>query len=182
MKAGITKQKPMLNKIFKVISLILISFVVISLIVVFFFPNFQFKTYDMNRTYGVVFGVLSTSLFVLLFWRIKHIATKKSKKLFIVINMLMLLFAFGNLVTYSLKIDPDVQLKDYKILFINKENRNEKIICQYDVNWKTNEKVFLNNYIEDFWIFRLFKKYNIDTLNLEEKWKNKSLSLTNKNQ
>ncbi|MBL4642389.1 MAG: hypothetical protein JKY44_02235 [Flavobacteriaceae bacterium] len=165
----------MKNRTLKTICGILALIVIGSLLVVFFIPNFQFRTYEMNRTYGVTFGILSFILFLLLFWAIKDIQAKEIKPLLYFMNGFMLVFAIGNLVVYSKKIDPDIQFKDYEILYVNKLNPREKIISQYDVNWKTNEKEFQNNHVVDIGIFRLYKSYGIDTLSLKQKWKKKTL-------
>ena len=155
----------------KTICVILTLIVISSLLVVLITPNFQFRTYEMNRIYGVIFGYLSSILFILLFWIIKEIKSKGTKQLLNLMNGFMLFLAIGNLVVYSAKIDPDVQFKDAKILYVNELNPDEKIISQYDVNWKTNEKQFQNNHVENFGVFRIYKSYAIDTLNLEQKWK-----------
>jgi hypothetical protein len=126
----------------------------------------------MNRTYGVTFGILSSTLFLLLFWIIKDIKSDKIRQFLIFINGLVLIFAIGNLAVYSAKIDPDIQFRDFKTLYVNKQNPNEKIVSQYYVNWKTLEKQYQKNYVADYGIFRIYRSYGIDTLNLNmEKWK-----------
>lgn len=165
----------MRNITLKTICGILALIVIGSLLVVFFFPNFQFRTYEMNRNYGVTFGFLSSILFFLLFWIIKDIKSEKIKQFLIFTNAFLLIFAIGSLFVYSKKIDPDIQFKDSEILYVNEQNTDEQIISQFDVNWKTNEKEFQNNHIENIGFFRIYKKYNIDTLNLEKKWKKKTL-------
>ncbi len=168
----------MKNRTLKTICGILSLIVLGSLLVVFFIPNFQFRTYEMNRTYGVTFGFISSILFLLLFWIIKGIQSKETKQLLLFINGFMLVFAIGNLAVYSAKIDPDIQFKDSGILYVNELNPGEKIISQYYVNWKTNEKEFQNNHVEDIGIFRIYKTYGIDILNLKQKWKKKTLHNT----
>ncbi len=150
-------------------------YVIASLLIVFLIPNFQFRNYEMNRAYGITFGILSSTLFLLLFWTIRHIKSEKIKQFLIFINGFALIFALGNLAVYSAKIDPDIQYRDYKTLYINKENDNEKIVSQYDVNWKTLEKEYQFNHVTDYGIFRIYKSYRIDTLNLRiEDWKRKN--------
>jgi energy-coupling factor transporter transmembrane protein EcfT len=123
----------------------------------------------MNRTYSIIFSFIAILLFVLLFFLIKNIKLVKVRQVLVYINGFALIISIFTLVVFYINIDPDVQFRDEKILFINKENRNEKIIKQYDINWKTNEKLFQNNYVKDFWIFRIYKYYRIDTLDLDKK-------------
>lgn len=87
------------------------------------------------------------------------------------INGIGLLTSVLTLFVFYNNIDPDVQFRDSEVLFVNKQNPNEKIIRQFDINWKTNEKEFMNNHIKDIGIFRIYKSYGIDTLNLNGKWK-----------
>jgi hypothetical protein len=125
----------------------------------------------MNRKYSVIFGLTSVLLCVLLFILIKDISNGKTRRILIFINGLGLLASFLTLFVFYKNIDPDVQFRDSEILFVNKLNPNEKIIRQFDVNWKTNEKEFMNNHVKDIGIFRIYKSYGIDTLNLNKKWK-----------
>jgi len=126
----------------------------------------------MNRTYSVVFGLLSILLSILLFFLIKNVQSNTFKGILFFLNGLVLIISILTSLVFYTNIDPDVQFRDSKILFVNKENHNEKIIEQYDVNWKTNEKLFQNNQVENFGIFRLYKHYRIDTLKIDkEKWK-----------
>ena len=126
----------------------------------------------MNRAYSQIFGFTSILLTILLFFLIKNVQSGKVRRILIFINGLALISSVLTLFVYYKNIDPDIQFRDSKILFVNKDNSNEKIIEQYDVNWKTNEKLFQNNQIENFWIFRIYKHYGIDTLNLnKKKWK-----------
>jgi len=171
----------MKNSILKIICRTLALIVIGSLLIVYLIPTFQFRTYEMNRTYGVTFGILSSILFLLLFWAINGIQAKEIKPFLYFLNGFMLVFVIGNLVVYSNRIDPDVQFKDYEILYINKLNPREKIISQYNVNWKTNEKEFQNNHVVDIGIFRIYKSYGIDTLYLKRKWKKKTLPNTTQN-
>jgi len=120
----------------------------------------------MNRAYGVTFGILSSTLFLLLFWIIKDLKSKKTKELLILSNGITLFFALGNLTVYSARVDPDIQFKDFQTLYISKQEPNEKIVNQYYVNWKTLEKQYENNHVIDYGVFRIYKSYRIDTLNL----------------
>ena len=160
------------KKNLKIICGILALFVIASLLIVFLIPNFQFRNYEANRVYGIIFGILSSTLFLLLFWIIKDIKSEKIKQLLIFINGFALIFAIGNLAVYYAKIDPDIQYRDYKTLYINKNNTDEKIVSQYDVNWKTLKKEYQNNHVADYGIFRIYKSYRIDTLKLNmDNWK-----------
>ncbi len=151
---------------------VLALFVIASLLVVFLVPNFQLRTYEMNRAYGVAFGISSTTLFFLLFWIIKEIKSYVMKISLFFINGFALIFAIGNLAVYYAKIDPDIQYRDYKTLYVNKENTDEKILRQYNVNWKTLKYEYQNNQVEDYGIFRYYKFYRVDTLKLHKnKWK-----------
>ena len=87
------------------------------------------------------------------------------------VNGLGFIASILTLFVFYKNIDPDVQYRDSQILFVNRQNPNEKIIRQFDVNWKTNKKYFINNQVEDFGIFRIYKSYGIDTLNLDKNWK-----------
>lgn len=134
-------------------------------------PNFQFRTFEMNRTFSMVFGLISAILCILLFILIKNIENRKTHSILSFINILGLIASFLTLFVFYNNIDPDVQFRDSEILFINRQNPNEKIIRQSYVNWKTNEKEFINNHVKDIGIFRVYKSYGIDTLNLDKKWK-----------
>jgi hypothetical protein len=159
------------DKILKIICVLLAIIVISSVLIYFFIPNFQFRTFEMNRTYSVIFGLTSILLSVLLFFLIKNIQTGKIRRILTFINGFGLIISSITLFVFYKNIDPDIQFKDYKVLYVNKQNSNEKIIRQFDVNWKTNEKEFQNNVVEDFGIFRIYKSYGIDTLKLDAKWK-----------
>ena len=145
--------------------------IILSILIYFFIPSFQFRTFEMNRNYSIIFGLISILLCVLLFILIKDISNGKIRRIFTFISGLGLIASILTLFVFYKNIDPDVQFRDSEILFVNKQNPNEKIIRQFDVNWKTNEKEFINNHVKDFGIFRIYKSYGIDTLNLDEKWK-----------
>jgi len=159
------------NKILKIICGILAITVISSVFIYFFIPNFQFRTFEMNRTYSLIFGIISILLCVLLFFLIKNIQTGKTRRILTFINGLGLIISFITLFVFYKNIDPDIQFRDSKVLYVNKQNSNEKIIRQFDVNWKTNKKEFQNNIVEDIGIFRIYKSYGIDTLKLDKKWK-----------
>ena len=157
--------------ILKFICGILSLIVLTSIISYFFIPNFQFRTFKMNRTYSVIFGWTSISLCGLIFFLIKDVKNGKTRRILTFINGIGFIVSVLTLFVFYKNIDPDVQFRDSEILFVNRENPNEKIIRQFDVNWKTNEKEFINNQVVDFGIFRIYKSYGIDTLNLNNKWK-----------
>jgi len=145
--------------------------IILSILIYFFIPNFQFRTFEMNRKYSVIFGLISIMLCILLFILIKDIRNGKIRRILSFINGIGLLTSVLTLFVFYNNIDPDVQFRDSEVLFVNKQNPNEKIIRQFDINWKTNEKEFMNNHIKDIGIFRIYKSYGIDTLNLNGKWK-----------
>lgn len=159
------------NKILKIICGILAIIVLSSIFIYFLVPNLQFRTFEMNRNYSVIFGFISISLCVLLFFLIKNIQTGKTRRILTFINGIGLFISFITLFVFYKNIDPDIQFRDFKVLYVNKQNPNEKIVKQYFVNWKTNEKEFHNNIVEDFGVFRIYKSSGIDTLKLNEKWK-----------
>lgn len=159
------------KKILKIICGILAIIVLSSIFIYFLVPNLQFRTFEMNRNYSIIFGFVSISLCVLLFFLIKTIQIGIARRILNFINGIGLFISFITLFVFYKNIDPDIQFRDFKVLHLNKQNPNEKIIKQYSVNWKTNEKEFQNNIVEDFGIFRIYKSIGIDTLKLNEKWK-----------
>ena len=159
------------KEILKFICGILALTVMVSILIYFFIPNFQFRTFELNRTYSVVFGLTSILLCILLFFLIKNIRNGKTRRILNFINGIGLIASILTLFVFYKNIDPDVQFRNSGILFVSQQNTNEKIIRQFDINWKTNEKEFINNHVVDFGIFRVYKAYGIDTLNLDKKWK-----------
>lgn len=83
---------------------------------------------------------------------------------------MFLLIAMLSLAFYLMKIDPQTQYHDVEIIYYNNENKFDRIIYQYYVNWKTNEKVFRENRIYDIGPFRYFIEYNVDTSDLKDNW------------
>lgn len=71
---------------------------------------------------------------------------------------------------YSMKIDPQNQYYDVEITYFNRKNKFEKIINQYYVDWKSNNKIYNQNKVFDFGPFRYFIEYNVNTDSLSENW------------
>jgi len=74
------------DKILKIICVLLAIIVISSVLIYFLMPNFQFRTFEMNRTYSVIFGLTSILLSVLLFFLIKNIQTGKIRRILTFIN------------------------------------------------------------------------------------------------
>lgn len=70
-----------------------------------------------------------------------------------------------------MKLDPEVQYYDVEVKYLNKENKFKRTINQYRVNWKTNEKIYLENKVYDIGPFRYFIEYDIDSSKLNNEWK-----------
>ena len=83
---------------------------------------------------------------------------------------MFLLIAILSFAFYLLKLDPKRQYHDVKITYYNKENKFDRVIYQYHVNWKTNEKKFQENRIYDIGPFRYFIEKNVDTSKLKGNW------------
>jgi hypothetical protein len=150
------------------------SFVVFFLIVVlihFAIPKLEFNKPEFNRAFGISFNVFCVLFSILLFLKIR---TVKNKWMVIFCSVLNYIFLFGTLLNfyiYSNKIDPQTQFFDIATIYRNKSQKNDKIISQYYVNWKSNKPVPTNNRIYDFGPFRYFVEYNIDTLEIDKrKW------------
>lgn len=86
-----------------------------------------------------------------------------------VLNFIFLLGVLLNFYIYSNKIDPQTQFFDIATIYRNKSQKNDKIISQYYVNWKSNKPVPTNNRVYDFGPFRYFIEYDIDTLKIDKK-------------
>jgi len=134
------------------------------------FPNIEFRTAHLNRIYGIFFHVISISLFGLLFLKIKELKQRLIRRILLFVNIIVFFLAIIDLPLYIMKIDPDIQYYDSKILYVNSLNNDEKIVRQYLINWKTNEKIYMNNHVKDVGYIRIFKTFNIDTMNLKKEW------------
>ena len=148
------------------------SFVVFFLIVVlihFAIPKLEFNKPEFNRGFGISFNVFCVLFSILLFLKIR---TVKNKWMVIFCSVLNYIFLFGTLLNfyiYSNKIDPQTQFFDIATIYRNKSQKNDKIISQYYVNWKSNKPVPTNNRIYDFGPFRYFVEFDIDTLEIDKR-------------
>lgn len=148
------------------------SFVVFFLIVVlihFAIPKLEFNKPEFNRGFGISFNVFCVLFSILLFLKIR---TVKNKWMVIFCSVLNYIFLFGTLLNfyiYSNKIDPQTQFFDIATIYRNKSQKNDKIISQYYVNWKSNKPVPTNNRVYDFGPFRYFVEYDIDTLEIDKR-------------
>ncbi|MBB6464113.1 hypothetical protein [Flammeovirga kamogawensis] len=91
--------------------------------------------------------------------------------MFFILNTFGLIISISTLFIFYNNIDPNVQFRDSEVLYVNNDNPNEKIIRQYDINWKTNKKEFFNNHVLDIGFFRIYKSYGIDIHKLNSNWK-----------
>jgi hypothetical protein len=148
------------------------SFVVFFLIVVlihFAIPKLEFNKPEFNRGFGISFNVFCVLFSILLFLKIR---TVKNKWMVIFCSVLNYIFLFGTLLNfyiYSNKIDPQTQFFDIATIYRNKSQKNDKIISQYYVNWKSNKPVPTNNRVYDFGPFRYFVEFDIDTLEIDKR-------------
>ncbi len=160
-----------MDKKFKIISIISLSFFLLVVIINFLLPKLEFNKPEYNRAFGVFFNVYCFYLLFLFFKLIRRIRNKILKIVLIILNNLFLLIAILSFAFYLMKLDPQKQYHDVKITYYNKENKFDKIVYQYHVNWKTNEKKFQENRIYDIGHFRYFIENNVDTSKLKENWK-----------
>jgi len=160
----------MQNKKFNINLIITLIVFVLTCLVYVLFPNLEFKTEKLNRLFGITFNVFCFYVSFLIFQYSKTVKSKFIKHSFTTINSIFLLISLLNFLLYLLKIDPETQYYDIKTLYYNRNNKFEKIEEQYYINWKNNQKNIVANKVYDFWIFRNFIEYHIDTNNLDENW------------
>ncbi len=148
------------------------SFVVFFLIVVlihFAIPKLEFSKPEFNRAFGTFFNIFCILFSVILLLKIRTIKSKLINVICAVLNFVFMLGTLINFYIYSNKIDPQTQFFDIVTIYRNKNQKNDKIISQYYVNWKTNKPIPTNNRIYDFGPFRYFIEYDIDTLEIGKK-------------
>lgn len=159
-----------MDKKFKVISIISLSFFLLVVIINFLIPKLEFNKPEYNRAFGIFFNVYCFYVLFLCFKLIRRIRNKILRIIVIVLNNLFLLIAIVSSAFYLLKLDPQRQYHDVKITYYNRENKFDRIMYQYHVNWKTNEKKFQENRIYDIGPFRYFIEKDIDTSKLKGNW------------
>jgi glucan phosphoethanolaminetransferase (alkaline phosphatase superfamily) len=159
-----------MDKKFKVISIISLSFFLLVAIINFLIPKLEFNKPEYNRAFGIFFNLYCFYVLFLFLKLIRRIRNKVFKTVMITLNIMFLLIAMLSLAFYLMKIDPQTQYHDVEIIYYNNENKFDRIIYQYYVNWKTNEKVFRENRIYDIGPFRYFIEYNVDTSDLKDNW------------
>lgn len=144
-------------------------FIVVSLTCLLF-PNLEFQSAKMNRSFGVFFNIFCIYLTLIIFLFYKKIKYQFLKNSVLAINSILLLFIVLNFALYLLKLDPKVQYYDVKTIYIKKGNMFEKINEQYYINWKTNERKILSNRIYDFGPFRNYLESKVDTSKIGAEW------------
>jgi hypothetical protein len=151
----------------KYLSFSLLGFFIIIVLLRLLIHEFEFRTGQLNRIFGIAFNLLSILMFVLLFFEINKIVNKILKIILLNLNSIFLFIAIVNLPMYISQIDPEIQYYDEKVLLINPKNHSERLIRQYYINWKSNEKIYSNNLVNEFSCFRYIKKEwtSSDTIN-----------------
>jgi hypothetical protein len=162
-----------MNKKFKVISIISLSILVLVILINCLLPKLEFNKPEYNRAFGIFFNVYCFYVLFLSFKLIRRIRIKILKIALIVLNSSFLLVAILSFAFYLMKLDPQRQYYDVEITYHNKENKCDRIMYQYYVNWKTNEKKFQENRIYDIGPFRYFIEKDIDTSKLKGNWMSK---------
>ena len=158
-----------MNFNFKILFKISATFFLIVALLYFVFPKLEFSNPELNRGFGTFFNIFCILFSVLLFLKIRTIKNKWTTIIFAILNFIFLLGALINFYIYSNKIDPQTQFFDIATIYRNKNQKNDKIISQYYVNWKTNKPIPTNNRVYDFGPFRYFIEYDIDTLEIGKK-------------
>jgi len=162
------KSKKM-NLNFKLLFRSVVVFFLIVVLIHFAIPKLEFCKPEFNRAFGIFFNIFCILFSVLLFLKIRTIKNKFTNIILYVLNFIFLLGALLNFYIYSNKIDPQTQFFDIATIYRNKSQKNDKIISQYYVNWKSNKPVPTNNRVYDFGPFRYFIEYDIDTLKIDKK-------------
>jgi hypothetical protein len=158
-----------MNFNFKILFKISATFFLIVALLYFVLPKLEFSKPELNRGFGTFFNIFCVLFSVLLFLKIRTIKIKWISIICSVLNFVFLLGAILNFYIYSNKIDPQTQFFDITTIYRKKSQKNDKIISQYYVNWKTNKDIPTNNRVYDFGPFRYFVEYDIDTLKLDKK-------------
>jgi hypothetical protein len=154
---------------FKLLLRISAAFFLIVVLLYFVLPKLEFSKPELNRTFGFFFNLFCVVFSVLLFLKIRTIKNKGMTIICAVLNFIFLIGSLINFYIYSNKIDPQIQFFDIATIYRNKSHKNDKIISQYYVNWKSNKPIPTNNRVYDFGPFRYFIEYDIDTLKLDKK-------------
>jgi hypothetical protein len=137
---------------------------VVMTIIYFALPRLEFREEIYNNCYRFSFFILSIILFFNLFfiiYRIKQL--KYSLGLYFINGVLFL----GSIFIAPLIIfgaDPEVdqyEFFDDKILYVNPENKNDKIIAQHSFDWKTREEQYWNNHVIEYGVLRYYKEYKL---------------------
>jgi len=154
---------------FKIVFRSFVAFFLIVVLIHFAIPKLEFNKPEFNRAFGTFFNVFCVLFSLLLFLKTRTIKNKLINVICAVLNFIFLLGTLLNFYIYSNKIDPQTQFFDIATIYRNKSQKNDKIISQYYVNWKSNKPVTTNNRVYDFGPFRYFIEYDIDTLKLDKK-------------
>jgi hypothetical protein len=147
-----------------------LSLFILVCLINYFVPKLEFSKTEYNRAFGIFFHIYSLyTLFILLkiFLKIKSIILRNVSLTFIGFFFLITIL---NFTFYLMKIDPQTQYKDVEVKYFNKNNKFERIIKQYRVNWKTNEKTYQENKVYDIGPFRYFMEYDVDSSKLNNEW------------
>lgn len=158
-----------MNFNFKILFRISATFFLIVALFYCILPRLEFSKPEYNRVFGTFFYAFCILFSIQLFLKIRIIKNEWISIFCSVLNFVFLLGTLLNFYSYSNKIDPQTQFFDIAIIYSNKSQKNDKIISQYYVNWKTNKHILTYNRVYDFKPFRYFIKYDIDTLQLDKK-------------
>ncbi len=158
-----------MNFNFKILFRISATFFLVVTLIYFVLPKLEFSKPEFNRAFGTFFNIFCILFSVLLFLKIRTIKNKWMTIICAFLNFILLLGALLNFYLYSNKIDPQTQFFDIAIIYRHKNQKNDKIISQYYVNWKTNKPIPTNNRVYDFGPFRYFIEYDINTLEIDKK-------------
>ncbi len=158
-----------MNFNFKLLFRISAAFFLTVALFYFVLPKLEFSKSELNRGFGTFFNIFCVLFSVLLFLKIRTIKNKVMTIICAILNFTFMLGVLINFYIYSNKIDPQTQFFDISTIYRHKSQKNDKIISQYYVNWKTNKHIPTNNRVYDFGPFRYFIEYDIDTLKLDTK-------------
>ena len=155
------------NKINLYITLIVFS---AASLIYFIFPQLEFKSAKLNRFYGILFNLFCFYVSITIFYSLKSVRYIILRYILLIINAGFLIIALIIFPLYLLRLDPQTQYYDIQTLYLNKENKLEKIQEQYYINWKTNKKHIVSNRIYDCGPFRNYIEYHVDVNNLDYNW------------
>lgn len=160
----------MIDRKFKILSIISLSLFLMLSLIIYFFPRLEFNKPEYNRAFEVFFNVYCIYVSFILLKLFLSIKNDLMRNVTIVLNTLFLGITLLYFSSYLMRLDPKIQFYDVEIKYFSKKNKFERIINQYYVVWKNNQKKYFENRVCDIGPFRYYIEYDVNLSELNDDW------------